>query len=145
MAARKRAATAWQAIAGEPKWPWPQSQAPGGGATVFSAALARYTPSIQQLVEELCQELITKNTQLPLAGRMRRSAFAVIATTVLGLDCASRDAMFADFEIWTRALFSIPLAIRGSPFAKAMATRQRLLNRIKKSYGGGATKAALIC
>lgn len=115
------------------------------GQLFSSAALAHYTLSIQQLVEELCQELITTNTPLPLAARMRRSGFAVIATTVLGLDCASRDAMFADFEIWTRALFSIPLAIRGSPFAKAMATRQRLLNRIKKSYGGGATKAALIC
>ena len=101
------------------------------GQLFSSAALARYSPSIQQLVEELCQELITTNTPLPLAARMRRFAFAVIATTVLGLDGASRDALFADFEIWTRALFSIPLAIPGTPFAKAMAARQRLLQRIK--------------
>ncbi len=101
------------------------------GQLFSSAALARYSPSIQQLVEELCQELITTNTPLPLAARMRRFAFAVIASTVLGLDGASRDALFADFEIWTRALFSIPLAIPGTPFAKAMAARQRLLQRIK--------------
>ena len=101
------------------------------GQLFSSAALARYTPSIQQLVEELCQELVTAEKPLPLAARMRRFAFAVIATTVLGLDGASRDALFADFEIWTRALFSIPLAIPGTPFAKAMAARQRLLRRIK--------------
>ncbi|MCB4395226.1 cytochrome P450 [Synechococcus sp. HB1133] len=101
------------------------------GQLFSSAALARYTPSIQQLVEELCQELVTAEKPLPLAARMRRFAFAVIATTVLGLDGASRDALFADFEIWTRALFSIPLAIPGTPFAKAVAARQRLLQRIK--------------
>ncbi|MCB4399084.1 cytochrome P450 [Synechococcus sp. MU1625] len=101
------------------------------GQLFSSAALARYSPSIQQLVEELCQELVTAEKPLPLAARMRRFAFAVIATTVLGLDGASRDALFADFEIWTRALFSIPLAIPGTPFAKAMAARQRLLQRIK--------------
>ena len=101
------------------------------GQLFSSAALARYTPSIQQLVEELCQELVTAKKPLPLAARMRRFAFAVIATTVLGLDGASRDALFADFEIWTRALFSIPLAIPGTPFAKAVAARQRLLQRIK--------------
>ncbi len=57
----------------------------------------------------------------PLAGRMRRFAFAVIATTVLGLDSESREALFADFEIWTKALFSIPLAIPGTPLPKPWA------------------------
>jgi cytochrome P450 len=55
----------------------------------------------------------------------------VIATTVLGLDSANRDALFTDFEIWTRALFSIPLALPGTPFAQALAARQRLLARLK--------------
>ena len=113
------------------------------GQLFSSAALARYTPSIQQLVDELCQELISTNTPLPLAARMRRFAFAVIATTVLGLDRVSRDALFADFEIWTRALFSIPLAIPGTPFAKAMAARQRLLNRIKRVLQAGGNQGGL--
>ena len=113
------------------------------GQLFSSAALARYSPSIQQLVEELCQELITTNTPLPLAARMRRFAFAVIASTVLGLDGASRDALFADFEIWTRALFSIPLAIPGTPFAKAMAARQRLLQRIKTELQRGSKAGGL--
>ena len=69
------------------------------GHLFSSAALARYIPSIEQLVAELCQELITTNTPLPLAARMRRFVFAVIATTVLGLDGASRDSLLADFKI----------------------------------------------
>ena len=113
------------------------------GQLFSSAALARYTPSIQQLVEELCQELVTAEKPLPLAARMRRFAFAVIATTVLGLDGASRDALFADFEIWTRALFSIPLAIPGTPFAKAVAARQRLLQRIKAELQRGSKAGGL--
>ena len=43
---------------------------------------------------------------------MRRFAFTVIATTVL-LEATNRDALFADFEIWTRALFSIPSPCQG--------------------------------
>ncbi|MEC8604712.1 MAG: cytochrome P450, partial [Cyanobacteriota bacterium] len=83
------------------------------GQLFSSAALARYTPSIIGLVDELADELISADGPVPLAGRMRRFAFAVIATTVLGLDSESREALFADFEIWTKALFSIPLAIPG--------------------------------
>ena len=70
------------------------------------------------LVDELAEELKASDGPIPLAGRMRHFAFTVIATTVLGLDQANRDALFADFEIWTKALFSIPLAIPGTPFAK---------------------------
>jgi cytochrome P450 len=74
---------------------------------------------------------------------MRRFAFAVIASTVLGLDPDRRDALFADFEIWTKALFSIPLAIPGTPFAKALAARQRLLKRIKDVLKEGRNQGGL--
>ena len=113
------------------------------GQLFSSAALARYTPSIQQLIDELVEELVAAPAPLPLAARMRRFAFAVIATTVLGLDGPSRGALFADFEIWTKALFSIPLAIPGTPFAKAMAARQRLLSRIKGVLQQGGNQGGL--
>ncbi|WP_413297027.1 cytochrome P450 [Synechococcus sp. MIT S9452] len=113
------------------------------GQLFSSAALARYTPSIIGLVDELANELIAADGPVPLAGRMRRFAFAVIATTVLGLDSESREALFADFEIWTKALFSIPLAIPGTPFAKAMGARQRLLNRIKDVLQEGSNQGGL--
>ena len=101
------------------------------GQLFSSAALERYTPSIEALIEEVASELLQTDTALPLAERMRRFAFAVIASTVLGLDASNRDALFDDFEIWTRALFSIPVALPGSPFARALAARQRLLMRLK--------------
>ncbi|QNG29912.1 cytochrome P450 [Synechococcus sp. LTW-R] len=113
------------------------------GQLFSSAALARYSPSITALVDELAEELKASDGPIPLAGQMRRFAFTVIATTVLGLDRGSRDALFADFEIWTKALFSIPLAIPGTPFAKAMAARARLLNRIKAVLKAGSNQGGL--
>ncbi|WP_353292485.1 cytochrome P450 [Synechococcus sp. M16CYN] len=101
------------------------------GQLFSSAALERYTQSIEALIEDLANELLASDVAIPLAERMRRFAFAVISSTVLGLEATGRDALFNDFEIWTRALFSIPVALPGTPFAKAMAARQRLLQRLK--------------
>lgn len=113
------------------------------GQLFSSAALSRYTPSITGLIDELVDALIAASGPIPLAPLMRRFAFAVIATTVLGLDASSREALFADFEIWTKALFSIPLAIPGTPFARAMASRQRLLIRIKQILQDGGNRGGL--
>ncbi|QNI53863.1 cytochrome P450 [Synechococcus sp. BIOS-E4-1] len=101
------------------------------GQLFSSGALCRYTPSIQALIEQLIFELQESAAPQPLAAQMRRFAFAVIASTVLGLDASDRDALFTDFEIWTQALFSIPLAVPGTPFARALAARERLLARLK--------------
>ncbi len=102
-------------------------------AQLFSAsALQRYIPGIINMVEDLADELQASKSPLPLAERMRRFAFSVIASTVLGLEGADRDELFSDFEIWTRALFSIPIALPGSPFAKALKARKRLLEKLQK-------------
>ncbi len=100
------------------------------GQLFSAAALRRYSPGIVALVEELSEELRTSTTPVALAERMRRFAFRVIASVVLGLEGDDRDALFHDFEIWTRALFSIPLAIPGTPFARALEARARLLTRL---------------
>ena len=100
------------------------------GQLFSAAALRRYSPGIVALVNALAAELAAATAAVPLVDRLRRFAFTVIAQVVLGLDGGDRDALFADFEIWTRALFSIPLAIPGSPFARALAARQRLLARL---------------
>lgn len=102
------------------------------GQLFSAAALRRYSPRIVGLVDELAAELATATAPVPLAARMRRFAFAVIATVVLGLEGPDRDALFVDFEIWTQALFSIPLALPGSPFARALAARRRLLARLQR-------------
>ena len=101
------------------------------GQLFSSAALKRYTPGMIGLVDDLSQELLHETTPIQLADRMRRFAFRVIATTVLGLEGSDRDALFQDFEIWTQALFSVPIAIPGTPFANALAARRRLLDRLR--------------
>ncbi len=100
------------------------------GQLFSAAALRRYSPGIVALVNELAADLAAAPAPLPLVDRLRRFAFTVIAEVVLGLEGADRDALFADFEIWTQALFSIPLAIPGSPFARALQARERLLARL---------------
>jgi cytochrome P450 len=102
------------------------------GQLFSAAALRRYSPRIVSLVDGLAADLLTAREPIPLVDRMRRFAFAVIATVVLGLEGDDRDALFADFELWTKALFSIPVAIPGSPFARALAARQRLLARLQQ-------------
>ncbi|WP_320667870.1 cytochrome P450 [Prochlorococcus sp. MIT 1307] len=102
-------------------------------AQLFSPpALQRYSASIISMVDELANELKTAKKSLPLAEKMRRFAFSVITSTVLGLEGAEREELFSDFEIWTKALFSVPIALPGSPYAKALQARKRLLNRLQQ-------------
>ncbi len=102
-------------------------------AQLFSAsALQDYSPGIIKMVEDLAEELKCATRPIPLAERMRCFAFSVIASSVLGLEGTDRDELFLDFEIWTKALFSIPIALPGSPFAKALKARNRLLMRLQK-------------
>lgn len=85
------------------------------GQLFSAAALRRYTPAIVTLVEELAAELQAATAPVPLVARMRRFAFSVTATVVLGLEGDDRDALFADFEIWTRACFRFRSPCRAAP------------------------------
>jgi cytochrome P450 len=112
------------------------------GQLFSAAALRRYSPGIVTLVKELAAELAAATAPVPLVERLRRFAFTVIAEVVLGLGGPDRDALFVDFEIWTRALFSVPLAIPGSPFARALQARQRLLARLARVLKQARERAA---
>jgi hypothetical protein len=101
------------------------------GQLFTTAALKRYCPAMVGLVEELAGDLRLDPVDRPIAPLMRRFAFQVIATTVLGLGPDDRDALFLDFETWTRGLFSPPLAWPGSPLARARQARRRLLQRLE--------------
>lgn len=114
------------------------------GQLFSKAALHDYSPSIVALVNDLAKSLPRASKPTALAQCMREFAFSVIATTVLGVAPENRDALFKDFEIWTRALFSIPLAIPGTPFSQALSAKQRLLTRLKHllittDHNGGST------
>jgi cytochrome P450 len=112
------------------------------GQLFSAAALRRYSPAIVALVDELSAELAAATSPVPLVDRLRRFAFSVIATVVLGLEGDDRDALFRDFEIWTRALFSVPLALPGSPFARALQARSRLLQRLGEVLRRSRERAA---
>ncbi|MEB3168810.1 MAG: cytochrome P450 [Synechococcaceae cyanobacterium] len=111
------------------------------GQLFSAAALRRYSPAIVALVDELAADLRTAPGAVPLVERMRRFAFSVIASVVLGLEGEDRDALFADFEIWTKALFSLPWALPGSPFARALQARERLLRRLSQVLQGARRRA----
>jgi len=112
------------------------------GQLFSAAALRRYSPGIVALVDELSTELAAASTPVPLVDRLRRFAFSVIATVVLGLEGDDREALFHDFEIWTRALFSVPLALPGTPFARALKARGRLLARLGEVLRRSRERAA---
>jgi len=86
------------------------------GQLFASAALKRYSPTIVALVNQLSQELIASDAPVALVPKLRRFAFSVIASTVLGLDPVDRDALFVDFET----------CCQGSLFASSRVARQPL-------------------
>jgi len=100
------------------------------GQLFASVALKRYSPAIVALVDELREEVQHAEAPLALVPKLRRFAFSVIATTVLGLDPVDREALFGDFEIWCGGLFSLPFAFPGSPYGRALQARRRLLGRL---------------
>ena len=112
------------------------------GQLFSAAALRRYSPAIVALVDELTSELAAATSPVALVDRLRRFAFSVIATVVLGLEGEDREALFRDFEIWTRALFSVPLALPGSPFTRALQARSRLLARLGEVLRRSRERAA---
>ncbi len=117
------------------------------GQLFASTALKRYCPAIVALVDELSGELLGGASPVALVPKLRRFAFSVIASTVLGLDPADREALFVDFETWCQGLFSLPFALPGSPYARALQARQRLLRRLgavlEKAQSAAAAGAPL--
>ena len=63
-----------------------------------AAALRRYSPEIVQLVDQLAAELFAAREPVRLVDRMRRFAFAVIASVVLGLEGGDFEARLA--SVW---------------------------------------------
>ncbi|MEX0588629.1 MAG: cytochrome P450 [Cyanobium sp.] len=117
------------------------------GQLFATSALKRYSPAIVALVDELKEELLAAPKPVALVPKLRRFAFSVIASTVLGLDSADREVLFVDFETWCQGLFSLPFALPGSPYARALQARKRLLKRLgevlEQAQDAAAAGAAL--
>jgi cytochrome P450 len=117
------------------------------GQLFAASALKRYSPAIVALVDELNGELLADPSPLALVPKLRRFAFSVIASTVLGLDSVDREVLFVDFETWCQGLFSLPFPLPGSPYARALQARQRLLRGLgavlEKAQSAAAAGAPL--
>jgi cytochrome P450 len=99
---------------------------------LFSAqALKGYAPGVARICDTLVENLAAASPPVPLAHRMRPFAFQVIAEVVLGLSPEGRGGLYDDFEVWTRGLFSLPIAYPTSRLARAKAARRRLIGRIQ--------------
>ena len=61
------------------------------GQLFTTVALKRYSPAIVALVNELSHDLLGWAAPVALVARLRRFAFSVIASTVLGLDPVDRE------------------------------------------------------
>ncbi|MCP9808421.1 cytochrome P450 [Cyanobium sp. HWJ4-Hawea] len=112
------------------------------GQLFTTAALRRYSPAIVKLVDELRQDLLAEANPVALVPKLRRFAFSVIASTVLGLNAVDREDLFVDFETWCQGLFSLPFALPGSAYSRALQARQRLLRRLLKLLGEAQEAAA---
>ncbi|MFN9644351.1 MAG: cytochrome P450 [Cyanobacteriota bacterium] len=98
---------------------------------LFSAqALRGYAPGITRLADTVVEGLASAPPPVALAGWMRSFAFQVIAEEVLGLPPEGQAGLYDDFELWTRGLFSLPIAYPTSRLARAKAARRRLIHRI---------------
>ncbi|MEB3261290.1 MAG: cytochrome P450 [Cyanobacteriota bacterium] len=100
------------------------------GRLFSAAALRACAPGIVRISEAVRDDLAAAAAPVALAPWMRAFAFQVIAEEVLTLSPEGRASLFDDFEIWTRGLFSFPLALPGSPLARAKAARRRLIQRL---------------
>jgi hypothetical protein len=100
------------------------------GRLFSAAALRGYGPGIARLSDGVCTALAAAPQPVALADWMRPFAFLVIAEEVLGLTPEGRAGLYEDFEVWTRGLFSLPIAYPGSRLAGARAARGRLIRRI---------------
>lgn len=93
-------------------------------------ALRGYAPGIARICDKVCAGLAAAPQPVALAHWTRPFAFEVIAEEVLGLSPEGRKGLYEDFEIWTRGLFSFPIAYPNSLLARARAARRRLIHRI---------------
>jgi cytochrome P450 len=100
------------------------------GRLFSAAALKGYAPGIARLSDGVCTAMASAPQPLALADWMRPFAFQVIAEEVLGLTAEGRTGLYEDFEVWTRGLFSLPIAYPTSRLARAKAARGRLIQRI---------------
>ncbi|MDQ6818076.1 MAG: cytochrome P450 [Actinomycetota bacterium] len=94
------------------------------------AAIAGYLPGMQVLIEERLSEC-AREAEFSATAALRRLAIEVICLNIMGLTPGpNTDAIRRDYETLIKGFVSIPLALPGTPYGRAIEARDRLLSTI---------------
>jgi cytochrome P450 len=100
------------------------------------AALGGYLPDVQALVEATLGRLAAQEARVRASEVLRKLAIEAICLNVLGLRPGDEtDAICADYGRVLAGMVSLPVALPGTPYARARAARDRLLARIRRVIG----------
>ncbi|MEL6903343.1 MAG: cytochrome P450 [Cyanobacteria bacterium J06606_4] len=94
-------------------------------------ALSGYIGDIQTITQAYAERWKAEG-QLTWYPQLRNYTLDVACKLLVGIDHGSETELGEAFETWCAGLFSIPLAIPGTPFAKAKRCRETLLSLIEE-------------
>ncbi|MEM1369460.1 MAG: cytochrome P450 [Cyanobacteria bacterium P01_H01_bin.15] len=96
-----------------------------------SRALASYVPTIISIGESYLQQWV-QQPELAWYPAIRDYTFDIAGKLFVGLDHAAETDLGHWFDVWCQGLFTIPLNLPGTPFAKAWKCRRLLLTELEK-------------
>ena len=100
-----------------------------------SEALSGYLPDMQRLIESSLHRLAQQES-FSAVEELRRLAIEAICFNVMGLSPGPEThEITRDYGDVLTGLISLPVAVPGSPYARARAARDRLLGRIRRVVG----------
>lgn len=95
------------------------------------AAIAGYLPELERLIDATLARL-ARSEDFSATAELRRLSIEAICANVMGLTPGPvTEAIRADYALVLTGLLSLPLALPGTPYARARAARDRLLARIR--------------
>jgi cytochrome P450 len=97
------------------------------------AAIAGYLPDMQALIEAKLARLAQAG-EFSATAELRKLAIEAICQNVMGISPGpATDAICRDYGFVLKGLVSLPVALPGTPYARARAARDRLLATIRNT------------
>ena len=103
------------------------------GLTAFdTTALTSYLPDMQLVIEKTLERLALL-PDFSAVSEFRKLAIEAICCNIMGLfPSAETDAITRDYGIVLEGLLAMPVKLPGTTFSKALAARDRLLDRFRQ-------------
>lgn len=103
-------------------------------------AITGYLPDMQRVIEAHLARMAGE-TEVSATGELRRLAIDAISLNVMGLEPGpATDTVAREYGAVLKGLLSFPVAIPGTPYARARAARDRLFERIKSVIAARRTQ-----